>query len=203
MGFIFSHFQLSRLVRTILSAAACCAALTLVFDLVQAQSSGPAQVTIHMRLREQTADGTYACAREDREVEPKSNGRHRLRHVGRASLPERRASAGRDGSADERGAGERPQPRCAHHSRAVELHGAVQGPPGAQAGTGGSEGGEPARGHRRVVPEDSAEEKGKYPDRPDRRRRGRRPGRARAVAPAAGRHGPQPEGAVEDPDQIS
>ena len=70
MNFILSHFQLSRLARTILSAAACCAALTFVFDLVQAQSSGPAQVTIHKRLREQTADGNYALREKTEKWNP-------------------------------------------------------------------------------------------------------------------------------------
>jgi len=59
MGFIASHFQLSRLLRTLLCVAACAATLMLVFDLVQAQSSNPAQVTIHKRLREETANGNW------------------------------------------------------------------------------------------------------------------------------------------------
>src|SRR5262245_14300161 len=70
MGFISSHFQSSRLVRTILGAAACSTALMLVFDLVQAQSGGPAQVTIHKRLREQTADGTYALREKTEKWNP-------------------------------------------------------------------------------------------------------------------------------------
>ena len=82
----------------------------------------------------------------ERVVEPASKPRHRLRHVGRAPLPERRAPGGGDGPADERGARRRPATRgVLDHPRPEQLHGAVQGPPGPQAGPGGPEGEEPAR----------------------------------------------------------
>jgi nicotinamidase-related amidase len=70
MGFISSHFQPSRLARTLLCAAACSAALALVFDLVQAQSVSSAQVTIHKRLREETANGTYALREKTEKWNP-------------------------------------------------------------------------------------------------------------------------------------
>ena len=48
---------------------------------------------------------------------------------------------------------------------------------------------------------DSGGREGQLPDRPDRRRRGRRPGRARSLAREAGRPGPQSQVAVEEPDR--
>ena len=47
-------------------------------------------------------------------------------------------------------------------------------------------------GHRQVVLPDPGRGEGQVPDRPDRRRRGRRPGRARALGREARRDGPQP-----------
>src|SRR5262245_58198515 len=60
MGFTSLHFRFSRLFRAMLCSAACLAALSLVFDLLQAQSGSPAQVTIHKRFREVAANGTWA-----------------------------------------------------------------------------------------------------------------------------------------------
>ena len=60
MSFISPHFQSSRLVGAILCAAACSATLTIAFDPLRAESSSPVLVTIHKRLREETANRTYA-----------------------------------------------------------------------------------------------------------------------------------------------
>jgi nicotinamidase-related amidase len=70
MSFISSHFQSSRMVRTILCAVACSAALLFVFDFVQAQSGSAAQVTIHKRLRQEMADGTYALREKTEQWSP-------------------------------------------------------------------------------------------------------------------------------------
>ena len=63
----------------------------------------------------------------------------------------------------ESGAGKGPRPGRAHHSRPVQLHGRLQGPPRPQAGPVGSEGGQLAQGHRLWCYKIPSEEKGKYP----------------------------------------
>jgi nicotinamidase-related amidase/type 1 glutamine amidotransferase len=60
MSSMHPQFQLLRLVRKIVWAAACCATLTIVVDLVGAESSRGALLTIHKRLREEMANGSYA-----------------------------------------------------------------------------------------------------------------------------------------------
>ena len=70
MSSISPHFQSLRLVRAILCAATCFATLTIVFDLVRAESSSPVLVTIHKRLREETANRTYAVREKTEQWKP-------------------------------------------------------------------------------------------------------------------------------------
>ena len=70
MSSISSHFQASRLVRAILCATACSAAFTIVFDLVRAESSSPALVTIHKRLREEMANRTDVVREKTEQWDP-------------------------------------------------------------------------------------------------------------------------------------
>jgi nicotinamidase-related amidase/type 1 glutamine amidotransferase len=70
MSSISPHFQSSQLVRKILCAAACSAMLTIAFDLVRAESSVGALVTIHQRLREKIANGSYAVRDKTEQWDP-------------------------------------------------------------------------------------------------------------------------------------
>ena len=104
-----------------------------------------------------------------------------------------------NGPAHEPGAGKGPVHGRAHHPRPVELHGGLQGLSGPQIGPD-------ALRRQPIFPRTSASGAHKIPERgegqishrPDRRRRGRRPGRARRVARQADQDGPQSQGPLEE-----
>ena len=68
--FHFSALPIIRLVRTILCAAACSATFDDRVRSCSAESSSPALVTIHKRLREETANGTYALREKTEQWNP-------------------------------------------------------------------------------------------------------------------------------------
>jgi nicotinamidase-related amidase/type 1 glutamine amidotransferase len=70
MSSISPRFQSLRLVSAILCAAAFFATFTIVFDRVRAESSSPVLVTIHKRLREETANRTYAVREKTEQWKP-------------------------------------------------------------------------------------------------------------------------------------
>ena len=70
MSSISSYFQSFRLVRKILYAGACCAALMIGFDLGVAESSRGALVTVDKRLREEMANGSYAVREKTEQWNP-------------------------------------------------------------------------------------------------------------------------------------
>jgi nicotinamidase-related amidase len=70
MSSISPRFQPLRLVSAILCGAVFFATFTIVFDQVRAESSSPALVTIHKRLREETANRTYAVREKTEQWKP-------------------------------------------------------------------------------------------------------------------------------------
>jgi nicotinamidase-related amidase/type 1 glutamine amidotransferase len=70
MRCISPYFQSFRLVRNILCAGACSATLMIGFDLVGAESSSAARVTIHKRLREEMGNGSYAVREKTEQWDP-------------------------------------------------------------------------------------------------------------------------------------
>ena len=174
MIFTSPRFLSGLPVRRILCAAGCSAVLTLaiVYDFVRAQSSSPALVTIHKRLREETADGTYAMREKTEKWNPNQtaiivcdmwDAHQCLNAVRRAEEMAPRMNQVLE-NARSRGVLIVHAPSSCMEP--YKDHPARRRAQEAPAGR------EPARGHWRVVPEDSIRGKGKISDRPVGRRRG-------------------------------
>jgi nicotinamidase-related amidase/type 1 glutamine amidotransferase len=70
MSSISPHFRALHLVKRIFCASAYAAMLTMVLDLVWAESSSGALVTIHKRFREEITNGTYAVREKTEQWDP-------------------------------------------------------------------------------------------------------------------------------------
>ena len=70
MNLVSPKFQSLRLARKAICAALCSAMLAMLFDLVWAESSSAALVTVHKRFREEMTNGTYAIREKTEQWEP-------------------------------------------------------------------------------------------------------------------------------------
>ena len=173
----FTSLQIWRelLVTRVLWVAGFSAALAsaIVYDFARAQSSRGAPIAIHKRFREQTAHCTYVMREKTEQWNPNQtaiivcdmwDAHHCLNAVRRAEEMAPRMNQVLE-NARSRGVLIVHAPSsCMEPYKDHPARKRAQEAPRAD---------EPAQGHRRVVPARfPSEEKGKYPDRPVRRRRG-------------------------------